>query len=477
MRIAVVSGCLLGTPIAALAAPSPRGMVAVLDFRNKLKDPTEIDVGYLADRVRGGLLEELPTLRVITRENLLVLLAASGKKMEDCEGECEVDTGRRIGADYVISGEVLRFGTALKLNLRMHDTHSSELLSSAIASGKTVDELDAAVGATLTQLLAVFKSAPDASPSAGAAPPAGRVPPAPRSGPRAAPALPLEPDLESAVMAARSVALQSEAFGFDNLGAAITAWDRLSSVGTNNPYRRDALDRAAYWREYQARRTKLAALMRSNDVAAEQKPEMLRYFAQGYGGAALPSLIAEIQPPAARSATCAALASVVPARHVAVAARYLNGRPLTARVSVDGKELGATPLEAEVASCATVVAEDPKGTQVARTLAPGTQLDFFFENPQTWVVSLQAGVAWLNVGQSETQVGGGVVSGSITMAIFSKRRSTPMLSRGFTFTGIIPSGSSRRGVPESCGGWQIRPSISPSGPVGRSGFTRARAQA
>ena len=34
---------------------------------------------------------------MITKENLIVLLENAGRKLEDCEGECEVETGRRIG--------------------------------------------------------------------------------------------------------------------------------------------------------------------------------------------------------------------------------------------------------------------------------------------------------------------------------------------------------------------------------------------
>ena len=59
---------------------------------------------------------------LIDRDNILVLLQASRKSLADCEGECEVDTGRRLGADLVVSGELLRFGSKLKLSMRLHET-------------------------------------------------------------------------------------------------------------------------------------------------------------------------------------------------------------------------------------------------------------------------------------------------------------------------------------------------------------------
>ena len=77
-----------------------------------------------------------PGLDIMTRENLVVLLQSTGKKLEECEGECEVDTGRRIGADTIVSGEIQKVGTRYKLTLRLHDTHEGRLLASAIGSGK-----------------------------------------------------------------------------------------------------------------------------------------------------------------------------------------------------------------------------------------------------------------------------------------------------------------------------------------------------
>src|SRR5260370_31785303 len=111
----------------------------------------------------------MPAAKVITRENMLVLLQASGKTLEECEGECEVDTGRRIGADLVVSGELLKFGTNYKLDLKLHETADGRLLAGAIASGKTIDELDAGVGPAVKELLSV--PAPPPAPAPAPSPP------------------------------------------------------------------------------------------------------------------------------------------------------------------------------------------------------------------------------------------------------------------------------------------------------------------
>ena len=140
-------------------------------MRSKLEgaEKKSVDAGYIADQVRGALLEGLPAARLMTRENLLVLLESAGKSAAECEGECEVDTGRRVGADLVVSGEVLRFGSNFKVQLKLHDTRDGRLLSSGAASGKTVDELDAALGPAVKKLVGAL-TAPATAPTAPVSP-------------------------------------------------------------------------------------------------------------------------------------------------------------------------------------------------------------------------------------------------------------------------------------------------------------------
>jgi TPR repeat protein/TolB-like protein len=153
---ALLAPLVLAATLAAAAGPQGPKVVAVLELQNRLKaaDREAIDVTYVADRVRGAVLELLPDkVRVMTRENMLVLLGATGKTLADCEGECEVDTGRRLGADFAVAGEVLRFGSNLKVNLRLYETQDGSLLASMQASGKDADALDQAMGPSVEKLL------------------------------------------------------------------------------------------------------------------------------------------------------------------------------------------------------------------------------------------------------------------------------------------------------------------------------------
>jgi hypothetical protein len=86
-----------------------------------------------------------------------VLLASAHKTLEECQGECEVDTGRLLGADLIVTGDMLRVGSHLKLDLRIHDTRSGQLVAGSTASGSSVDELDADLPRAVNELVSALR--------------------------------------------------------------------------------------------------------------------------------------------------------------------------------------------------------------------------------------------------------------------------------------------------------------------------------
>src|SRR5205823_9219647 len=136
--------------------------IAVLELKNKLpaKVRETFPADYFTDQIREGALRVVDPakLQIISRENLLVLLKASGKVLEECEGECEVDTGKRIGADYVISGELVMVGSTVKAALKLHDTHEGNLLAAVTAGGRTAEDLDKSLAESMPALLAPLKN-------------------------------------------------------------------------------------------------------------------------------------------------------------------------------------------------------------------------------------------------------------------------------------------------------------------------------
>src|ERR1700694_4580965 len=148
--------------LAAGPALAEGKLLSVLELHNKLDaaDRKAVDASYISDRIRAEVLDAKLGVQVMTRENMLVLLQAQGKSLENCEGECEVDTGRRLGADYVVSGEVLRVGASLKATLKLHDTHSGTLLGAVSASGVDVEALDGNLPAAVKRLTEPLQPAP-----------------------------------------------------------------------------------------------------------------------------------------------------------------------------------------------------------------------------------------------------------------------------------------------------------------------------
>jgi len=91
----------------------------------------------LSDAVRSGVLDAARgrDLLIMTRENMLALLKEMGKP--DCrEGDCEVETARNIGADYVLSGEIAHIEGTYVAVLKLHECDDGQLLSTATARGR-----------------------------------------------------------------------------------------------------------------------------------------------------------------------------------------------------------------------------------------------------------------------------------------------------------------------------------------------------
>lgn len=124
--------------------PATGGKVVVLDLVDTAGLERD-ELEYVTDVVREQALALRPDrFLVMTRENILALLPA-GVDLATCEGRCEVETGRRVGADYVVSGRVLRFDGELRVLLRLHATDSARQLASGRAAADTVGALEPSV--------------------------------------------------------------------------------------------------------------------------------------------------------------------------------------------------------------------------------------------------------------------------------------------------------------------------------------------
>ena len=129
----------IGLPGATWAAPK---RIAVLEVRSGPQAPVnEAEARVLTDAVRGEALT-LPATDylVMTRENILELLPP-GTDLAACEGNCEVETGRNLGADIVAVAKVDRFGKQLVLTLQIYRTAGGALIRQTTATAAGVDTL------------------------------------------------------------------------------------------------------------------------------------------------------------------------------------------------------------------------------------------------------------------------------------------------------------------------------------------------
>jgi TolB-like protein len=154
--LAALAACLAGVAAAGEQPAAP--LVAILEFHNQVPgiDPkTNHDGSYLADVARTAAAEA--GLRVMTRENVLVLLQANGRSMSDCVDKCEIDTARLLGASYVVTGTIIKFGSQVRLSLRLHDTAQGTLLMGAAVGGMEVGALESGLPEAMNKLLAPLK--------------------------------------------------------------------------------------------------------------------------------------------------------------------------------------------------------------------------------------------------------------------------------------------------------------------------------
>ena len=101
--------------------------IAVLEFRG----PMQTDLlATFADEARGAALDALrgSGATVMTRESTVLILKDMGRDSTCVEGECEVETARNIGADFVITGEVIHVMDTYIATIKLHETGGGSLL-------------------------------------------------------------------------------------------------------------------------------------------------------------------------------------------------------------------------------------------------------------------------------------------------------------------------------------------------------------
>ena len=132
--------------LATLACPHAahaQQRLAVLEFTGEGANVSHAELTYLADKTRGAALKVLDASEweVMTRENMLVVLETNAADLAACMGECEVETGRLIGAHQVVAGSIVKLGDSLRLTLKAFNTESGRMLGFEEVSAAGLEEL------------------------------------------------------------------------------------------------------------------------------------------------------------------------------------------------------------------------------------------------------------------------------------------------------------------------------------------------
>ncbi len=104
--------------------------VAVLEFRGVDIQPAILL--KLSDQSRTAAVQVLnkDEYLIMTRENMMQILSDMGKDASCMEGQCEVEIGRNVGADLIVTGDILKIEGTYVLTLKLYDTLSGGLLHS-----------------------------------------------------------------------------------------------------------------------------------------------------------------------------------------------------------------------------------------------------------------------------------------------------------------------------------------------------------
>jgi hypothetical protein len=121
--------CSLALVLTSSAQAGERPLLAVLDLDGTQSKLSAAELQELTETARKGALDHIgKRYGIITRENLVDLLKSHGKTLEKCQGECETETGRLIGADVVVSGTVRRVFGRYRVGLKLHGTSPPSLM-------------------------------------------------------------------------------------------------------------------------------------------------------------------------------------------------------------------------------------------------------------------------------------------------------------------------------------------------------------
>ncbi len=132
--------------------------VGVLELRNEA-GITDQEAKYLTDRVRDVASRSLARhgFLVMTRENIREMLPPGMDLAKCTTASCEVEVGRKVGADYIVTGEILRYAGDFRANIKAHHSESGQFLGAEVARADNLKDLESSVSEASGRLFALIR--------------------------------------------------------------------------------------------------------------------------------------------------------------------------------------------------------------------------------------------------------------------------------------------------------------------------------
>lgn len=151
---------LLGQPGFSQTGPTRVAALDVADPFAVLSDAEKSMFGYA---VRSAARSALPSDKyiIMTRDNIFELIPPN-MEIEECVGDCAIETGRNLGARHVLTGEASLVGDVYRISLSLYDTETANLLGTGRATGRDFFDLESDLVQETTKLMLILPgAAPD----------------------------------------------------------------------------------------------------------------------------------------------------------------------------------------------------------------------------------------------------------------------------------------------------------------------------
>ena len=144
-------------PLPARAQEKRVPFLAVLEFRVDNKVVPLDTAATLANLARSRVVRQAGgAFKLMSREQVFEILSKANKSAAQCTAECEVQTAREIGADYVLTGSISPLGAKAVLVLDVKKAKDGVTVASASAKAAAMS-LDETLDAAVDQLVAELK--------------------------------------------------------------------------------------------------------------------------------------------------------------------------------------------------------------------------------------------------------------------------------------------------------------------------------